>query len=182
MPFFFGIASQKITSENERKHIRDIAFEEMGEGYYEKRHSKTFLDATSMSNQNSINWKKVILEQDTPVEQLLLSLEQSAREAKDQEYIWGLCLGMEIPANENIEVLFQTVRYDIDEEQLKATEFFKIHRQNEDKHIERNLKSFMSILNSKQLNTFIDGFDHAILFWRDFWKMAAIQIRCSTWS
>ena len=177
MPFFLELACQKITSEEKKEHIRKIAFEEMGEGYYKKRHSKIFLDAVSISRRNSRSWKKAIMQQETSVERLLLSLEKLVREAKNQEYVLGVCLGIEIPANENIEALFQAVKYDIDEEKLEDTEFFKIHRENEDEHIEKNLKSFKTILNVKQLNSFMDGFDSAVTFWRDFWQMAAVEIR-----
>ena len=182
MPFFLGIAAQKVVSRYERNHIKDIAFEEMGEGDYEKRHSETFLEAVSISNKNSQNWRKAIIEQESSIQMLLSALEQSARSAKGQKYIFGLCSGLEIPANENIEALFQAVRHDIDEDKLESTEFFRVHRKNEDDHIEKSLKSFKSILNKNQLNAFMDGFDNAILFWRSFWKMAAVEVKLVTWS
>ena len=176
MPFLLGIAARKVTSKDEKNRIRDIAFEEMGEGDYEKRHSKIFLEAVSMSNKKYRSWKKTIMEQESSIQTLLATLEHSVRNAKNQEYILGLCLGLEIPANENIEALFQSVRHDIDADKLENTDFFRAHRQNEDKHIEKNLKSFRSILNKNQLNAFMDGFDNAISFWKSFWKMASVEV------
>ena len=89
---------------------------------------------------------------------------------------------MEIPANENIETLFHAVKYDIEENDLEDTEFFKVHRENEDEHIELNLKSYQSIQGAEQKEEFLKGFDDAILFWKNFWKEASTQIRHIEWA
>ena len=90
MPAFLNTAASKVNTVDERKRIKQIAHEEMGEGNLEKRHSKTFLEAVSMSKSSSINWETAILKHKSELQSLLDNLIRKIKSGNDQNYVLGM--------------------------------------------------------------------------------------------
>lgn len=88
----------------------------------------------------------------------------------------GICLGLEIIANENIQLLFD-YRLKTDGSnfiELTQSEFFITHRVNEDEHILKSIENFKVFCKSKiDKEQFISGFNLAIEFWEKFWMKAS---------
>jgi hypothetical protein len=85
--------------------------------------------------------------------------------------ILGICFGLEIIANENIQFLLTSLcisknEYDL----LDNSQFFTIHKQNEDEHIRLNYKNYEKYCNTySERIQFETGFDYALQFWKSFW-------------
>ena len=161
MPWFLCKQASYVSSNEIRCSIIKIAFEELGEGDVNKIHAKDFLNSISQ-----VGISDVIPQKLQSIEWLKENLK------KDDFYILGLGLGLEIIANENIEHLLICLSRDSDEyEKLKETSFFKLHCTNEDKHIElskENFSRFCKDIDSKR--SFLQGCDVGINFWKKFWK------------
>ena len=88
----------------------------------------------------------------------------------DSHAILGLCFGLEIIANENIEYLFQKLGA---QSKLNLTSFFMIHRVNEQAHIEMNYKNYKLFCHTpKEIQSFHFGFYYGLSFWQKFWDQA----------
>jgi hypothetical protein len=166
-----------VDNDRTRQNIIQITWEELGSGNPEMLHSKLFLAAASLSKNKEINWKKEILNSNLDCKILLDQLYSDLENCKTSYQILGMTLGMEIPANENIDCLFNSVCYDVSRETLENSSFFKIHRVNEDQHIAANIENFEIVCKTqKSKEEFIEGFTAAVTFWKFFWDEASSNL------
>lgn len=88
--------------------------------------------------------------------------------------ILGLCFGLEVIANENIDYLFNNICWkECHRADLEKTLFFKIHRVNEDRHISSNFENYSRYCQTEESkHQFDHGFEFALSFWKNFWAEA----------
>ncbi len=162
MPSLLIQASNNIDVFHQRETLITIAKEERGD-VDGVPHFEMFANACK-----EIGIFPKILELDI-LEELMLFAMRS-----DNHKTLGLCFGLEVIANENIQYLFQNLSNDLLEEKtLSASDFFKIHRMNEDTHIELNFRNYKRYcLTLEDQSCFMIGFEYALDFWKNFWSQA----------
>ncbi len=170
MPKVLCLLASKVESNQARMRILQIAWEELGEGKAKQIHAEIFKSCITMADVN-FNDKS-----SNANRQLEKYAEGNFRSTSE---IFGLGLGLEIIAVQNIETLFNGLAYDpILASNLKETEFFQIHFQNEEGHIRHCIESFMKYCPEK-INKidFIIGFEKGLEFWKLFWDEVANELR-----
>lgn len=162
MPSLLIQASNNIDVFHQRETLITIAKEERGD-VDGVPHFKKFANACIQ-----VGIFPKLLELDI-LEELMLFAMRS-----DNHKTLGLCFGLEVIANENIQYLFQNLRNDLLEEKtLSASDFFIIHRMNEDTHIELNFRNYKRYcLTLEDQSSFLIGFEYALDFWKNFWSQA----------
>ncbi len=162
MPKILCLLASKVNSNQARMRILKIAWEELGEGHSEHIHPETFKDCLQLAQVEITEKHSSALDH---LEEIV------GTKITNTTQVFGFGLGLEIIAVENIQILFDGLNYtDSRAEQLKDTDFFKIHFKNEDGHINHCVESFINYCDSgKSRMDFIVGFDYAIEFWHQFW-------------
>ncbi len=167
MPSLLVQAANNLERSNERETLLTIAREERGEvdGI---PHFKMFSEACAL-----VGLSPRLLDL-TVLDDLMLYTLKS-----DNHKTLGLCFGLEVIANENIEYLFQSlISTPKDAKLLANTDFFRIHRLNEDTHIEMNFNNFKKYcLTAEDKESFMAGFNYALTFWKIFWFLATDDSR-----
>lgn len=163
MPWFLCLAGTKVSTNEMRQSLIRVAFEELGEGKATDLHCEKFREAVLSTG---VDFER--RDSDSVVIGLLKTF---INEASSPYQVLGLCLGLEIIANENIDFLFRGLAFDAKARTaLEDSYFFKIHRVNEDNHIFYNVSNFLKFCSSNaQKKEFLAGFDNALDFWRIFW-------------
>ncbi len=163
MPWFLCLAGAKVSTNEMRQSLIRVAHEELGEGDANNLHCEKFRGAVlstgidfELPNSDSI---------------VIGLLKSSIKKANSPHQVLGLCLGLEIIANENIDFLFRGLAFDSSAQTaLEDSYFFKIHRVNEDSHIFYNVSNFLKFCSSSsEKKRFLVGFENALDFWRIFW-------------
>ncbi len=169
MPKYLTKAASLVSTNEIRRNIVQIAYEELGSGSHKAIHSHLFLEC--LDN----NFKR---DHQITCEKELASLLNKIQKNPSDSFILGINLGLEIPANENIECIFNAITTNKEEElKIEKMPFFKIHRINEDEHIRLNVKNFLDFCKSKEeVNEFLEGFNIAINFWESFWSLATKEM------
>lgn len=108
----------------------------------------------------------------------LLELRKYVESISGTSEVMGLCLGLELPANENISAILNAVGHSEEiRGKLLKTPFFRIHRVVEDEHIRLSVANFLHFCRSEsEALKFMRAFDLGIVFWRDFWGEAGFAI------
>ena len=174
MPWFLCQAAANVSSNIKRTYICRPAYEELGMGIPEEIHAELFRKCLQIVGVNSDS------NHVPPIGMLRDYLNETGI---GDDYIFGLCAGLEIIANDNIENLFRNIAYTQEfKEILEGTEFFKLHRANEQGHIELTIGNFLrfSPLPADR-RKFVEGFDRAIEFWAQFWNGAALEMNPMNW-
>lgn len=173
MPKYLCSSAAKVNSNEIRHYIAQVAFEELGSRNIDHLHSKLFYNCLEMANvPDGIS---EIFNAEVPLEFLWQELQKT----ESTEKILGISLGLEMPAVENIETIFNSLAHNSDvSEKLSKSLFFRIHRVNEEEHIRLNVANFLRFCPSEdQKVNFISGFDVAIKFWNNFWSNANGEIK-----
>jgi hypothetical protein len=173
MPWFLCQAAAKVSSNLKRTYICKPAFEELGMGIPEDIHPYQFQECLKLAG---------VTKSATHLAPIHIVRDFLFGADREDNSIFGLCAGLEIIANDNIEFLFNALAYNAHlRKQLSETEFFKIHRVNEQGHIELTIGNFLrfSPLREDRLK-FLEGFDKAIEFWFHFWNGGAIEMTFQT--
>lgn len=172
-PQVMSIASAKVNNNLMRHYIVQIIFEELGTRNHRVIHPDLFLDAIESIGVTSER-RKVLIEKYLPDIgfDFLVSIMNGA---KTNSEILGILLGLEIDANENIQTIFDSLSFDADTEaKINNTTFFKIHRIAEDEHIRIDVANFLRFCQSdNEKEEFTQGFDKAVLFWKNYWDAMA---------
>lgn len=169
MPKILCLLASKVDSNQARLRILKIAWEELGEGKAKHIHPETFKTCLEFAD----------VEIKTTISNANIQLEKYAEgNFSSTSEIFGLGLGLEIVAVQNIETVFSGLAHDsIAAVNLKETEFFKIHYQNEEGHIRHCIESFMKYCpDEKSKNDFLIGFENGLRFWRLFWYEVADEL------
>lgn len=85
--------------------------------------------------------------------------------------VLSLLLGLEIPAIENIETIFNSMAYNmVAKNTLNNEKFFILHREIEIEHIRSAVCNFVRFQKSElDILNFNKGFNDGIIFWKIFW-------------
>lgn len=179
-PQVMSIASAKVDNNLMRHYIVQIIFEELGTRNHRVIHPDLFLDAIESIGVTTERRKYLIGKYLPSLG--FDSLVSVMTDAKTNSEILGILLGLEIDANENIQTIFDSLSYDNDtEENVKNTTFFKIHRIAEDEHIRIDVANFLRFCQTdKEKEEFVQGFDKAVLFWKNYWDAMAEIIDMET--
>lgn len=169
MPQFLCQAAAMVSNNLARHYIVQGAFEELGMRDNTQIHPDLFWRAAE-SVELSIN--NIVAAQNSLIHISLKSLRERLLSYKSDMQIFGVLLGLEIPAIENIETVFASMAYnEATKLILEKNRFFIIHREIEFEHIRLTVSNFLRFQNSKQdIDNFILGFMDGIQFWDDFWK------------
>jgi hypothetical protein len=169
MPKVLCLLASKVDSNQARMRILKIAWEELGEGKVKHIHPETFKTCLSLAD---VEVKTIPSE---AISQLERYAEGSFRSTAE---IFGLGLGLEIIAVQNIETIFNGLAHDpIIATNLKLTEFFQIHFQNEEGHISHCIDSFIKYCpDYTSKNDFLMGFENGLIFWKLFWSEVADEL------
>ncbi len=173
MPKYLCRTASKVESNEVQHYIVQVAFEELGSRKVSNLHCELFKKSIEDIGVdiNSIDKNTLDLS-------CLNELWETLENTNNQSFILGINLGLEIPANENIECLFQSCLFDTNkEEDLAKSRFFIAHRINEDEHIRMNVANFLRFCPTQtDKDSFIEGFKVAVKFWEKFWSKAALSI------
>lgn len=162
MPTFLLEMAGSLSTNELKVNMAGIAYEELGFGNTKKIHERLFFNACKEIDLN-------------PEDMFLKSLEwlklTKSTLSSDQEVL-GLSLGMEIIANENIAFLVQGLSpSDSSRKKLSKTEFFVIHFENEQEHIDKNIQSFKDFISTNaEEEKFLYGLSVGLNFWKNFWE------------
>ncbi len=169
MPKVLCLLAAKVNSNQARMRILKIAWEELGEGKAKHIHPEIFKTCLEFAD----------IEIKTTISNANIQLEKYAEgNFRSTSEIFGLGLGLEIVAVQNIETVFSGLAFDpVVAAYLKETEFFKIHFENEEGHIRHCIDSFMKYCPDKKNKTdFLIGFENGLRFWKLFWSEVADEL------
>ena len=159
MPWFLCQAAANVSTNAARTAIARIAWEELGSGIRGEIHADQFLDCVKIAGSESVTIPLPGPRTGDLEEALLKS-------RGNDSYIFGMCLGLEIVAIENIETIFESLAVSTD-----------VRRVNEEGHIEHSVNNFLRFcLTDHQKQEFMKGFHLAVNFWQNFWHEAASQL------
>lgn len=165
MPWFLCQAAAKVSTNRLRHYIIQTAFEELGGRDWSEIHHELFLRSATAAGVATVGNDPAVC-----VESLGL-LKNALVSATSDAEILGLLLGLEIPARENIETIFESLAFDeVSRAALDASKFFRLHRQLELEHIRLTISMFLRFCHStKSQIEYLNGFDTGIEFWKRFW-------------
>jgi Iron-containing redox enzyme len=156
---------------NEKRHyVIQTAFEELGMRDVSEIHPEMFKRTCQSVGISTSEFGRLSTYQ--PVQELLQSLAARLKQNFDDDFILGMLLGLELPAEDNISSVFWSSAFDRDaEELLRNSKFFKLHMALEVEHIRLTVSNFIRFcISEDQKRHFQEGFLVGIEFWSDFWR------------
>lgn len=170
MPKILCLLASKVDSNQARMRILKIAWEELGQGQTIHIHPEIFKKCLELADVK-------LNETNTFANEYLEKYAEGKFRSNSE--VFGLGLGLEIIAVENIETVFSGLAFDsIVASNLKETEFFKIHFENEEGHIKHCIESFMKYCpDNTSKNDFLIGFENGLRFWKLFWNEVAEELK-----
>lgn len=169
MPAFLCRAASKVSDNVKRHYIIQTAFEELGMRNVNEIHPEMFKQASLLLDNADAYHKK--LSHYEGVTQSLDWLRERLNSCRDDYEVMGMLLGLEIPAEENIDTIFQALAQNSSlEKQLKDHMFFRIHLAVEVEHVRLTVSNFLRFCDSQyKKDRFIRGFEAGLDFWELFW-------------
>jgi len=177
VPKFIAYAVSK-TNDPERQHsLIQIAHDELGGHDKSQIHSKLFVDAV-----DAIGIRLTPESSCRGFRSVLVRLDAALADASRDAGIIGLLLALEIPAQENIEMLFECLSFDeASRKSLSASRFFQIHRQDESEHIRHSVANYLRYCQTEEDRAaFHHSFESGLRFWERFWGHTARLINVAT--
>ena len=173
MPWFLCQAAAKMSTNEKRHYVIQTAFEELGMRDVREIHADMFWKAalkTGLTHERAEETSK-IPGSSRPLDALRASL----LSYNTDEEVLGILLGLEIPARENVETLFQSLAHTPAlEEELSLDQFFSLHRQIEIEHVRLTVSNFVRFCKTpEQKERFLIGFRAGLDFWQAFWGTSA---------
>lgn len=179
MPQFLCQAAAMVSNNLARHYVVQGAFEELGMRDSTQIHPDLFWDAIMSAG---ITRNDIAASEESLINAALSDLKAKLLSYKSDMQLFGVLLGLEIPAVENIETVFTSIAYNNDVKTMLAKSmFFILHREIEGEHIRLAVSNFLRFQQSKQdADDFVLGFMDGIQFWSDFWGgMKAYTINLS---
>ena len=169
-------AVSRLTVSAMRHAVAQTAIEELGERDPNMVHSDLFRSALGdigIAEDDILNWSGF-----EPVTCALARLRRHLAEGTSDAYILGLLHGLEIPAEDIIEHLFEALAYDDNARAaLEKSDFFSIHRVVEVEHIRRGTANFLTFCTDLDHRMkFAGGFEDALRFWKTWWSGIATAV------
>lgn len=158
-----------------RHFLIQTAFEELGSRSRGAIHSHLFAKSLDLSSSGQARTRQYLEESGGF---RALSVLEKAAQLKGNAQVMGVCLGLELPANENIQTLLVGLGHKSDLlEQLSKSPFFRIHTVVEDEHIRLSVANFLHFCRSENEKLrFKEGFDLGIRFWKEFWGEVVLRL------
>lgn len=175
MPEFLCHAATLMSNNLARHFVIQIAFDELGMRNHKLIHPQLFWEAAKSVG---ITAEYSVISQSEGVKGSLDFLRNHLASCYSDIQIFGILLGLEIPAIENIETIFSSMSYNQSSAEILEKEmFFILHREVEIEHISFAISNFLRFKRSKKdIDPFIDGFDHGVIFWEMFWRAVKNQV------
>lgn len=169
-------AISRLTVSAMRHAVVQTAMEELGERDPNMVHSDLFRSALGdigIAEEDILNWSGF-----EPVTRALARLRRHLAEGTSDAYILGLLHGLEIPAEDIIEHLFDALAHDDSARAaLEKSDFFKVHRVVEVEHIRRGTANFLAFCpDLDHRMKFAGGFEDALRFWKTWWSGIATAV------
>ena len=176
MPWFLCEAAARVSTNEKRHYVIQTAFEELGMRNVREIHPEMFWSTAKQAGVLEADRSRLVrIESGIEV---LRGLKAAILSASDDETIMGLLLGLEIPAEENIETVFRSLAHTEEKKQLlEVSKFFQLHRQIEIEHVRLTVSNFLRFCQTEEeQKRFISGFDQGVSFWAHFWADVATAI------
>ena len=172
MPWFLCQASAMVTTNEKRHYVIQTAFEELGMRDVNEIHSFMFWNAAKLTNVHRKSGVTVLENKEFLA--VILELRQTILNYKTDEEILGILLGLELPAQENIETVLNSLCFTKAlEKPITAHKFFVLHRQIETEHVRLTVSNALRFCpTEQQMSLFMCGLNDGLTFWRKFWKCA----------
>ncbi|BCA96951.1 hypothetical protein TUM19329_33120 [Legionella antarctica] len=183
MPWILCKAATVVSNNIKRHYVIQGAYEELGMRDVNEIHPERFREAAIDAGVDESLFEKH--QGFSRVNDSLDKLVKSLTTSKTDAEVMGILLGLECPAEENVETLFLGLALTPEiKAQLLKSIFFRIHRAIECEHIRLAVSNFLRF-NSDEVSKkdFIKGFDQGIQFWVEFWSGLAqltLKLRASS--
>lgn len=169
MPWILCKAATMVTGNVKRHYVIQGAYEELGMRDVNEIHPERFREAAVDAGVDDSLFEKH--QGFTPVNTCLDKLVAALTDSRNDAEVMGLLLGLECPAEENVEtLLLGLVQTPEIKEQLLKSIFFRIHKAIECEHIRLTISNFLRFnRDDSSRKDFIHGFDQGIQFWVEYW-------------
>jgi hypothetical protein len=176
MPQFLCQAAAQVSTNQIRHYVIQTAFEELGMRNSNEIHPDMFWQSAISAGATAQD--KDRLDNDSRLNATLLALKEALSSCTTDAEILGMLLGLEIPAIENIEMIYQSLAHT---EELKTSlaqsRFFALHRQIEIEHVRLTVANFLRFCVTPEAKTgFIKGFENGLEFWQAYWNAVSAAI------
>lgn len=178
MPAFLCQAAAMVTTNEKRHYVVQTAFEELGMRDVHEIHPDMFWAAAATAGASDAD--RMRMRGPGPVQSVLDDLWRSLVSFKSDSEVLGILLGLEIPAEENIEMIFTSLGYSEPvRTELAKTKFFALHRAIEIEHVRLTVSNFLRFCsNEEQRAQFVIGFDAGLYFWKRYWSAVSEAVSC----
>ncbi len=169
MPWFLCEASARVSNNRIRHYVIQTAFEELGMRREDEIHHEMFWSAAE-----EVGIGRNVRDRysrDPKVMGALQMLRETILNTTSDAEILGLLLGLEMPAEENIDTVFFSMSYSEEaERRLGETHFFKIHKMIEIEHVRLTISNYLRFCGTdKRKAQYRTGFEAGTHFWDKFW-------------
>ena len=169
-PWLLCQAAAQVSTNEKRHYVIQTAFEELGMRDVTEIHPDLFWSAAKMIGVTEADHSRIGI--DKNLHESLQALKSALLGYRTDAEVLGVLLGLEIPARENIEAIFQGLAHSsLASDALAKTKFFIVHRFVESEHIRITVANFLRFCQSpEEKRLFIKGFEDGIEFWSTFWN------------
>ncbi len=179
VPLFLGMAMVRASNNIKRHYLVQIVFEELGGRNTDEIHPFLFessIKSVGIDHQRVEEFHK---DASFKLSEVLAKHLANMENAKDDFEIFGLNLGLEINAEENISTLLDSLWIASDsKKKLEESLFFQIHNVVEEEHIRLNVANFLRFCETEDAkSSFLAGFDKSVEFWKSFWDGVCTEIK-----
>ena len=176
MPWFLARAASQVSDNEKRHYVIQTAYEELGMRDVEEIHPEMFREAAIEAGVIDENIKQLMNYE--PITKQLGWLSNQLLQCDSDSEVMGMLLGLECPADENIDTIFNALSHnDIATRKTTEAKFFKLHRAIETEHVRLTVSNYLRFCPDQiKKEQFILGFDGGINFWRKFWGEVSILI------
>lgn len=176
MPWVLCRLASAVDNNQVRHYIVQGAFEELGGRDNREIHPELFKQSIGLVGVGE--FRQAEFQSGPGVQRSINYLKYIVDNADSTAEVLGMCLGLEIPAIENIQTVFEGLTTDKSKrEAVRNSPFFLIHYTVEEEHIRLNVSNFLRFCKStSEVAAFSSGFNASIRFWRHFWQDVAWRI------
>jgi hypothetical protein len=176
MPWFLCQAAAMVSTNEKRHYVIQTAFEELGMRDAREIHPDMFWEVAKTAGVTDRD-RDQVLSAELPAKAIEF-LRLKLKGYSSDEEVLGILLGLEIPAEENIETVFKSLAHtDALSSTLNETKFFRLHRQIESEHVRLTISNFLRFCETEDERIrFTRGFRDGLMFWQLFWGSAQAMI------
>lgn len=174
MPWFLCHASSLVSSNEKRHYVIQTAFEELGMRDVREIHSEMFLSAFDLTGLASEN--RDLIRKNEKFLVVMNKLRSRLLDCSNDEQVLGILLGLELPAEENIETVLSSLVFSREMQiLLEQHKFFRLHREIEAEHVRLTVSNALRFCPTElQKESFMIGLNSGLEFWREFWNCGSV--------